>query len=276
MKHLLQYDRPQSMYDSEVHNYISEILTSGENFATDPDKLWQKFKDKFHNWIICSKLNTVTGLESFPDRDIVAGVTQFIDDIHQMKDNVCVLENEYRYHQRLYGDKLVIRTIDTFQAGDNLILSMPFPYYGDIHIDSDKILAKCNEIGVNVHIDACWYGCSRDIVFNFDQPCIKSIGFSLSKALGLGANRVGVRYCRERWKGPISIINEFNMNTQILVWMGTKFIDKFGVDFWQNKYGNAYKQICEEYNLTPTKAIHLAWDNGRPCGVRPLLRALVK
>jgi hypothetical protein len=66
------------------------------------------------------------------------------------------------------------------------------------------------------------------------------------------------------------------MNTQILVWMGMKFIDKFGVDFWQNKYGNAYKQICEEYNLTPTKAIHLAWDNGRPCGVRPLLRALVK
>jgi hypothetical protein len=88
---------------------------------------------------VSSKLNTVTGLEIF-DRDIIAGVTQYIDDIHQMKDNVCVLDNEYRYHQRLYGDKLVIRTIDTFQAGDNLILSMPL-YYGDIHVDSDKILA---------------------------------------------------------------------------------------------------------------------------------------
>jgi hypothetical protein len=91
MKDLLQYDRPQSMYDSEVHNYISEILTSGENFATDPDKLWKDFKDKFHNWIISSKLNNVSGLECFADRDIIAGVTQFIDDIHQMKDHVCVL-----------------------------------------------------------------------------------------------------------------------------------------------------------------------------------------
>jgi hypothetical protein len=59
----------------------------------------------------------------------------------------------------------------------------------------------------------------------------------------------------------VSIINEFNMNTQILVWMGTKFIDKFGVDFWQNKYGDVYKQICEEYNLN-IEAIHLALDNG--------------
>ena len=35
------------------------------------------------------------------------------------------------------------------------------------------------------------------------------------------------------------------MNSQILVWMGTKFIDRFGADFWQNKYGEAYKKICE-------------------------------
>lgn len=275
MKTLLQYDRPQSMYDSEVHHYISTIIND-DNFANDPDALWAEFKDKFHNWIVSSKLNSAIGLDQFLDRDIIAGVTQFIDDIHQMKSNVCVLEHEYRYHWRLYGDNLIIRTVDTLQAGDNLILSMPFPYYGDIHPDTDAILYRCNELNIDVHIDACWFGCSRDIVFNFDQPCIKSVGFSLSKALGMGANRIGVRYCRQRWKGPVSIINEFNMNTQILVWMGIKFIDKFGVDFWQNKYGAAYAQICKDYNLTPTKSIHLAWDNSRPCGVRPLLRALVK
>ena len=49
MRELLQYTRPQSMYDSEVHNYIAEILKTGENFASEPDKLMQDFKDKFHN-----------------------------------------------------------------------------------------------------------------------------------------------------------------------------------------------------------------------------------
>ena len=49
--------------------------------------------------------------------------------------------------------------------------------------------------------------------------------------------------------------------------MGTKFIDKFGSDFWWNKYGDTYKQICKELELTPTKAIHVAFDKDRMCGV---------
>ncbi len=275
MRELLQYNRPQSMYDSEVHHYISEILKTGENFATEPEKLMQEFKDKFHNWIISSKLNKIHGLEDFKDRDIIVGVTQYLDDLWQTRNNV-VLENEYKYHWRLYGEKLKVKKPNELQEGDSLIISMPFPYYGDIHPGMDIILDICNQRNVDVHIDACWYGCSKDINFSISEPCIKSIGFSLSKALGLGANRIGVRYCRQRWTGPVSIINKFDMNNQILVWMGTKFIDKFGADFWQNKYGEAYKKICHDYNLKPTKAIHLAWDGNRPVGVRPLLRKLVK
>ena len=52
-----------------------------------------------------------------------------------------------------------------------------------------------------------------------------------------------------------------------LVWMGTKFIDKFAPDFWWNKYGDTYKQICKELELTPIKAIHVAFDKDRMCGV---------
>lgn len=276
LRHLLQYHRPQSMYDSEVHKYIGEILQTGENFAEDPEKLWSEFKDKFDKWIHGSKLNTLHNLDRFADRDIIMGVTHYLDDIHQMLPNVCVLEHEYRYHDRLYGDSLVIRTPESIQPDDNLIISLPFPRYGDIHPDMDEIVNVCNRRGANIHIDACWYGCSRDIVFDLGEPCIKSVAFSLSKALGLGANRVGVRYARKRWTGPVTIMNYFDMTPQILVWMGIKFIDRFGSDFWQNKYGDAYQAVCRELNLQPTKAIHVAWDNGSPCGVRPLLRKLVK
>ena len=275
MRELLQYSRPQGMYDSEVHNYISEILKSGENFASEPDKLMSTFKRKFHDWLITSRFNSVPGLGTFKNRDIIVGVTQYLDDLHQTR-KIVVLENEYRYHWRLLGDKLVIKEPEELVENDNLIISMPFPYYGDIHPQMDNIIKISNKRNVNVHIDACWYGCSRDIHFNFLEPCIKSVGFSLSKSLGLGANRIGVRYCKDFTNGPVSIINQFNMNNQILVWMGTKFIDKFGPDFWQNKYGEAYKKICRDHNLTPTKAIHLAWDGNRPVGVRLLLRKLVE
>jgi len=264
------------MYDSEIHKYLTSILNNNENFGDNPELLWSDFKSKFDHWLHNSKLNSISGLDKFQDRDIIAGVTQFIDDIYQMHSNVCVLDHEYRYHTRLYNDKLIVRDHTNIQPGDNLICSMPFPYYGDIHPDMNRVIDRCNEVGAFLHIDACWYGASRDIIFNFDQPCIVSAGFSLSKALGLGANRIGVRYCRTRWNGPVSIANQFNMCPQALVWLGTKFIDKFGSDFWQNKYGEAYKQICSQYNLTPTKAIHLAWDGDRPCGVRLLLRQVMK
>ena len=272
MKDLLQYTRPQSMYDSEVHRFIGDITKSGDNFGDDPDTLWQDFKDKFHAWLLDSKLNNAKNLDKFPDRDIITGVTQYIDDIYQAKKFVKVLPNEYKYHWRLYGDVNTVESYYHLKPGNNLILSLPFPAYGDLHPDTDKILTWCHESAVDVHIDACWWGCSKDLEFDFDHPAIKSIGFSLSKALGLGANRIGVRYCRKRWNGPVSIQNDFNMCNQALVWMGTKFIDKFGSDFWWNKYGDTYKKICKELELTPTKAIHVAFDRDRMCGVRPVLR----
>jgi len=272
MRELLQYDRPQSMYDSDVHRYISQVLSSGENFGDDPDKLWEEFKNKFHNWIISSKLNNAQGLDAFLDRDIITGVTQFIDDIYQTKSNVKVLPNEYKYHWRMYGDSNTVDNYFALKPGDNLIISVPFPSEGDIHPDMNNILEWCYERAVDVHIDACWWGCSRHLEFNFDHPAIKSIGFSLSKALGLGANRIGIRYCRQRWNGPVTLHNQFNMCNQALVWLGTKFIDKFGTDFWWNKYGDIYEKVCNDLKLTPTKAIHVAYDNDRMCGLRPILR----
>ena len=274
-KSLLQYGRPQSMYDSEVHRYISELTKSGENFAENPAQLFQDFKKSFHKWIIGSQMYTIEGLESFPDRDIILGVTQYLDDLHITK-QVVVLENEYKYHWRIFGNSLNIKKPSELETGDVLIISLPFCYCGDIHPEMEIILQICSSREIPVHVDGCWLGCCRDIQFNFNQPCIQSVGFSLSKSLGLGANRIGLRYSRKRWKGPVSIMNDFNMTSQILVWVGLKFIHRFGPDLWQKKYSKAYEKVCMDFNLTPTKAIHLAYDGARPVGVRPLLRVLVK
>ena len=35
-----------------------------------------------------------------------------------------------------------------------------------------------------------------------------------------------------------------------------------------------YYKICEDFNLKPTKTVHLAKDGNKPVGVRSLLRAL--
>ena len=156
---------------------------------------------------------------------------------------------------------------------------MTFPQCGDIHPQTNLILQKCADLNIPVHIDSCWYGCTRDITFNYDHSAIQSVGFSLSKSLGLGVNRIGVRYARKRWNGPVSLINDFNMTIHVLMWMGIQFMTRLGPDFWQKKYGKHYVHVCSTLNLQPTKAIHIALEQKKdsshsPVGVRRLLRKL--
>jgi len=64
------------------------------------------------------------------------------------------------------------------------------------------------------------------------------------------------------------------MNNQALVSMGIQFIEKFGVEYFWRKYEKEYFQVCKDFSLTPTKAIHLAIKDNAPVGIRPLLRYL--
>lgn len=274
LENLLQYHRPQAMHDAEVQEYLTSLISAdfflGQNLKQDRDR----FIEKFDKWVLNSNLNHLKNLTSLPFKDVIVGVTQYLDEIHQIKQNVCVLNAEYLYHWRIYGEKLRVKTVDSLEENDNLIISMPFPAYGDIHPDMHKIIRVAEEKNVSLHIDGCWYGCCRDINFDFSSPAIKSAAFSLSKSLGLGVNRIGVRYTRERWTGPIALQNDYNMTIQSLMWIGENFIDKFGSDFWHRKYGKVYDYVCEKYDLGKTKAIHIAWDRNKDCpvGIRKLLR----
>jgi hypothetical protein len=120
------------------------------------------------------------------------------------------------------------------------------------------ILNKCLELKISVHIDAAWYPCCRDINFNVDHPAIKTVTFSLSKAFGLGIHRIGLRYAREPVAGPIKIMNDFGYTNIAEVWIGLKFMERFGTDFWWNKYEKHYNKLIEDCKLKPSKAIHVA------------------
>ena len=69
-------------------------------------------------------------------------------------------------------------------------------------------------------------------------------------------------------------MNDFKMNQQALMYIGIKFMKTFGPEYFWKKYEEKYYKICKDFNLTPTKTIHLARDGKRPVGIRPLLRSL--
>ena len=140
----------------------------------------------------------------------------------------------------------------------------------------DVILDRCLEQSIPVHIDGAWISCIRDINFNFDHPAIHTVGISLSKG-GMGGNRIGLRFARNTPNGAVTIMNDFNMNSQAPVSMGIKFMEDLGPEYFWQKYDIAYTQVLTDFNLVGTKAIHLAkTQDGKPVGIRPLLRCLEK
>lgn len=266
----LEVERPQPLVDNRIEQLIQEVL-SGSIDKDITDKVYTDFKHEATNWLFSSKLNTLTGFDSFNRVDIINGCTQFIDNIY-MSGPVQVLRGDYRYHKRL---KLAyIKDVGSLIPQIPLIVAMPFPSTGNIHSEMEDVLNEAKEKGIDVHVDGAWLTCCRGINFDVLHPSIKSVGISLSKGLGLGWNRIGLRWTRQEHADSITIMNDFNMNNRALAMIGLHFIRNLEPDYIWNKHATHYLKVCYDFNLMPTQSIYLALNKGQPVGVSPLIRYL--
>ena len=266
-KEWLQYDRQQPMYDDSINDFYQSIYKIKPVLNID-----QEFLKGFDEWLMGHELSSFKGISKFPIRHVIQGVTHFIDDLYQRCGDLQIFKNDYKYHWRL-NNNIEYVTLETLDVNRELLISMPFPYYGDEHPNMSEILDECHRLHIPVHVDSAWISCIRDIDFNFDHPAIESFAISLSKS-GIGGNRIGVRYSRKEPEGSITLINKFNMNQESLMYVGLKFMQKFGPEYFWKKYEAKYYKVCSDFDLIPTKAIHIAMDKDKPVGIRSVMRSL--
>lgn len=266
----LQVERPRPLSDMYIEQEIQHILRG--NWSDDiSDNVYVDFKNRCKQWIFNTSLNQFSGIESFAREDIIIGCTQYIDTLY-MKRPVQSIRGDYRYHQRL--NLGYIKDVGSLIPNIPLIIAMPFPSTGAVHVDMAEILDEAIKKNISVHIDGAWITCCRDIVFDFDHPSIQSVGISLSKGLGLGWNRIGLRWTKETEPDAVTIMNEFNMNCRVLSKIGLHFVEKFPSDYLWNLYGHLYDRVCVDFDLEKTNSIYLALKNKQPVGVAPLIRHL--
>lgn len=266
----LEIERPSPLSDNRIESMIMDVL-SGKLDRDISDNVYSNFKIEVHNYINSSQLNTLKGLDTFTRTDIVNGCTQYIDNLY-MQGPVQVLHGDYRYHERL---KLsYIKDVGTLIPYIPLIIAMPFPSIGAQHSDMVEILHECTIKNIPVHIDGAWITCCRDIEFDFTHTAIQSVGISLSKGLGLGWNRVGLRYTRQIHNDSVTIMNDFRMNLRAPAMIGLHFVRNLPTDYLWNKYSESYYKICKDFDLTPTNSIYLALRDNQPVGISPLIRYL--
>jgi hypothetical protein len=208
----LEVDRPSPLVDNTIENLIQDVL-SGKTDRNISDSVYTNFKSEMINWIEASSLNSLIGLSSFTRVDIINGCTQFIDNLY-MQSSIQVIAGDYRYHERLGN---YYSTPGKLIRNMPLILAMPFPSTGAVHTQMADILEECLDKNIPIHIDGAWITCCRDITFDFSHPAICSVGISLSKGLGLGWNRIGLRWTRQDYTDSVTIMNDFRMNNRALV-----------------------------------------------------------
>jgi hypothetical protein len=142
------------------------------------------------------------------------------------------------------------------------------------------LLDYCDEHDIPVHIDGAWFGQCRNFEFDVTHPAIKSVSVSLSKALGMGSQRIGIRYTKEKTVGPISIMNDFAYANVSDMWIGVEAMKHFGPDYWWANYGDLYSKVCKDFSLKESNSIHVGWldddDGTHQFGVRTPLRFLIE
>jgi hypothetical protein len=276
-KNLLNYERSRPMYSPEIHDHLGIVL--GKENVIEND-VYARFLSEFRSWIESSKLNKLIGLAGFSVERIIRGVTHALDDLHATHgERLVVLPDEYKYHIRINENQRVLE-FKKWRKGDVAIISYPFSHTGNEPENWRQITDHCENQGIPIHIDAAWYGICRKIELDLSSSCIESISFSLSKPLGLGNYPIGVRFQRRPLKGPVETVNQFKMISPLMVHIGLRFIKSFPIDFFQNKYYEAYKIVAQKFGLQESCSIHVALEKKNdllvPVGVRGFLRQIVE
>jgi hypothetical protein len=267
----LEVERPQTLSDTRIESMIETLLPHKWGYDVT-NGIYTQFKSEMQAWLFKSQLNSLSGFDQFNRVDIINGCTQFIDTVY-MKGPVQIIKGDYRYHARLNPD-IVYSVPGYLRPGLPLIIAAPFPSTGDLHVNMKEILDECLELAIPVHIDGAWITCSRDIVLDVGHSAIRSIGISLSKGLGLGWNRIGLRWTRDTNADAVTVMNDFNMNLRAATMIGLHFIQQLPPDYLWTTHGDRYRQICRDFDLEETRSIYLALRDGHPVGVAPLIRYL--
>jgi hypothetical protein len=277
---MLGTKRQRPMLCSEVWNYKKTL--SMENYPLNTHEYVKYFLEEINTWIRNHKFSIYKNLDVFDRRDAILGTTHQLDELHWLyKDRIATFKGEYKYHRRLTDFK--VKQIKHFEELDNtdvLVVSCPSCITAGMIDGFEDTLDYCNRNNIPVHIDGAWLGQCRNFELDVSHPAIQSVSVSLSKALAMGSNRIGIRYSKNTPVGPISIMNDFQFANISDMWLGVNQMQKFGSDYWWKNYSTLYSKVCADFELEEADSIHIGWyrkpDGWRDAfGIRTPLRFLI-
>lgn len=253
------YQGSRSIRDVEVMSYLDTIFNTNYN---DNWHIQKVFVHDFANWLELD-------LSKY-DVDYSAGTTQSFDSFyfrHRHKKFRCYV-GEYFYHLKTWISNDVcwgfITDENPLQQGDALVLSYPFCDSGNFY-KIKSILEECDRLNIPVLIDMAYYNLTIAPSISFENKCIDTICFSLSKIFPVANYRIGVRYTQKHIHDGQKLHDQINYNNYASCYIGYKLITKFSKDFIANKYKSKQVEVCNLFDIKPSNSVIFAvgdseWD----------------
>lgn len=281
--------KTKAVYDVEFTKALQTIPWAEWMSQPSPFRCRPQYLEKYREWIASSQINKITGLENFPVAHLINGTTQAFDEAYFYNANrrLRLFRGEYAYHRRVFANHKFIED-EPIRNGDFVIISAPFCSTGEVHPEMNRVLEEALAAEATVMIDAAYFGTCHSLNLNVDHPAITQVVFSLTKGVGLGDIRSGVRFSRTTIPGgPIQQQNDYDHTILSAAKIGLYMMENFSPDHIPQKFFQAQKTACELLNLKPTPCMHLAlgdegWNDYRVdkaynrIGIRDLIKRVFR
>ncbi len=251
--------KTHAVYDYEFIKKLKSIPWSDWMMSPHGVRCQQDYLSFYEQWIKLSQLNKIHGLDRFTQKHIINGTTQSFDEAFFRYKNrrLRFFRGEYAYHRRVVSHWAYLEDCP-LEKEDYIIISAPFCTTGEVHPLYSSIMDVATHMNVPVLIDCAYFGTCENLDLNLNYPCIESVSFSLSKGLGLGDIRSGIRFSHFDDEYPIAQQNRYGHTVLAAARIGLYMMEHFHPDFIPLKYSAAQKEVCIELGLKPTPCMHLA------------------
>ena len=157
-----------------------------------------------------------------------------------------------------YFDQSAYIDDEPLTENDVVIFSFPFADTGNEHSEMKNVVAICENLGIPVMIDCCYFGVCKNIHFNFSYNCIYGITFSLSKIFSVQHLRIGMRMSREDDDDPLLVYNRNKYTNRLGAAVGFELLERYSPDYNQHTYGTIQHKFCEQLSVTASNCVFFA------------------
>lgn len=254
-KTLLPFGHSAAIQDAEVIDHIQSFTPNMHTMLNTDNKT---YIDTFLNWIKQSSSHTLIGLEDFKYAVYSNGTTEAFEKFYwnNKSRRFRCFKGEYLYH------KIAWRNTDwqfiedaKLNKNDAVVISLPFADTGAAHKKLEVVLHECDILNIPVLIDACYFGISKDITYNFNHSCITDITFSLSKVFPVAHARIGLRLTREDTDDLLLVYHKHSYNNRVGAQLGIHLMNRFNADYIYKKYRKKQIEFCNYLGVEPSNTV---------------------